>query len=425
VKRLVLALALLAAIGAGIFLVLRGRVGGMEVPTLELAASPFLRRITAEGNLRAVKATPLPAPPDAQGALKVAWMLPDGATVKKGDLVVRFDPTEMEKMLADGEADRQSADTKIDKERMQVDTALRGRDRGAQLARDELAQTRTFAGKDPQIFSRSQIIEAQIDESLSGARLSHADGANTSERRISKSKLDLLAIERKKAEITVGQARTGLAALTIQAPHAGLVVFERDWRGNPIRVGDSVWPGQRLAQIPLLGDMEAEVFVLEADAGGLEKGGPADVRLEARPERVWKSKVKRIDTLAKPRLREVPIQYFAVVLELERTEPDLGKPGQRVAATLLHDGGKVIAVPRQAVFDKDGKPVMNRRSSGSGRGAKFEPVPVKLGSSSPARRVLEEGVRAGDHIALADPTRPLDAPKKPAEGAAKPAGAGP
>ncbi len=70
--------------------------------------------------------------------------------------------------------------------------------------------------------------------------------------------------------------------------------------------------------------MEAEVFVLEADAGGLAVGQPAEVVIvEARPERdVHRRRSTTSTTLAKPRIRGVPVQYFGVDARARRDRPD-------------------------------------------------------------------------------------------------------
>jgi HlyD family secretion protein len=374
-----------------------------SVPTYEVTEQPFVRNITTEGNLRAVKATPLVAPPESRGPIKIAWLAPEGSRLGEGDLVVRFDASEMQRKLEDGRAAQDTAESKIAKERIMVESTLRNRDRTSALSHQELETTRAFQRKDELIFSRDQIIESEIDEGLSTAKLDHAEGVKGIERSLSKSKLDLLAIERRAATLTVDQARRGLEDLTLSAPHAGVLVLRRDRRGNQVQVGDAIWPGQAIAEIPLVSDMEAEVFVLEADASGLEAGKPATVVIEAYPGTEYKATIKRVDTLAQPRVKDVPVQYFRVTLELERTEVGLMKPGQRVRARLVLDDRPALVVPRQAVFEKDGKPVVYRQGAQG-----FEPVEVELGASSPGRVVIDRGLSAGDRIALRDPTRPMD-----------------
>jgi len=80
------------------------------------------------------------------------------------------------------------------------------------------------------------------------------------------------------------------------------------------------------------------------------------------------------------------------------------KPGQRVRATLVLDERKeALAVPRQAVFEREGKMVVYRQ-----KGDTFEPVEVTLGSSGAGKVVVEKGIAPGDLLALTDPTRPRD-----------------
>ena len=162
--------------------------------------------------------------------------------------------------------------------------------------------------------------------------------------------------------------------------------------------------------------MEAEVFVLEADAGGLEVGRKAEVRLESVPGRAFPAKIKKVEALAKPRMRWLPVQYFGVVLELPETLPEVMKPGQRVRALLtLDERPGALVVPREAVFEKDGKRYVRRR-----HGSRFETVEVTLGPSALGRAVVEKGLAEGDVVALRDPDLAPDAGSREGGGAAAP-----
>jgi HlyD family secretion protein len=373
-----------------------------SVPTYEVHRIPFARHVTAEGNLRAVKSDAVSAPTIDDGPpMKIAWLACDGCQVHKGEVVARFDPTDFQKKMKDGESDRATAEAKIQKERTDTGALLRDRDRTTDLSQAELEKQEKFAAKDTLIFSRNQIIESDIDKQLWNAKMSNAEEAQKIERSLSRTKVDLLVLERRKAEIAMLQAQKGLDNAEITAPHDGIFIIERDWRGNLWKVGDTVWAGLRLASLPLLDDMEVEAFVLEADAGGLSIGLPASVILEANPDVVYRATIKNVDKLAKPRVRDVPINYFSVILALERTDKDRMKPGQRVRATMNLDERQALAVPRQAVFEKDGRQVVYV-ASGTG----FEERKVTLDVSSPGLVVIETGLREGERIALRDPTRP-------------------
>jgi HlyD family secretion protein len=377
-----------------------------EVATYTVAKASFERRVTAEGNLRAVKATRLAAPRTSgrMGPMKLAWIAPDGTLVKAGDVVVRFDPSEPEKRLRDGQADFDSASAKLHKENIKSGAAVDGRDTDADLARDELEQTQKFQAKDKMIFSRNQIIESEIDQGLAGAKQAHAESAKRIERRLSQSNAAVIGVEKSKAELAITHAKDALNSMQIVAPTDGIFVLERDWNGALRKPGDTLWPGQPVAEIPILDEMEANVYVLEVDGSGLAESQPARVVVEARPGRVFDGKVRLVEKLAQPRQQGSPVQYFGVVIAFDRTDREVMKPGQRVRATLILDQEDALVVPRQAVVDKDGKNIVFRKTASG-----FEPTAVELGVATSGRVVVTKGLAAGDVIALRDPTQTRDA----------------
>lgn len=386
------------------FLPLTGMLAdrGSDVPTLRVESAPFELRIPAQGNLRSVEATPVSVPLGVPGPFRIAWLSPDGSRVRAGEVVVRFDSTELVKSLADARDDGASSSLKIGKQEVQGSAEIDKLDKDARLAREERQAAQQFQKKDETVYSRHEIIESEIDQELAKDKEEHSRGARRTREKLDATELQLLAIERRRAEQKRAQAEQGLRSLEVTAPYDGVLILKRDFRGEPVRVGDQVWNGQPLAEIPNLAEMEAEVFVLEADAGGLAPGKRAEVVLESRPDVAWPAEIRRVDPLAKPRLRGSPVQYFAVILKLARTDPQAMKPGQRVRATLiLQERESAITVPRQAVSERDGKKIVYVHRSG-----RFEPVEVTLGPASMGRVVIEKGIAPGDEVALIDPTRP-------------------
>ena len=376
--------------------------GPAEIPTATVTRAVFTRDVGAEGNLRPVDATQVTAPSDARGALKVAWLVPDGAAVKEGDVIVRFDDTDAIKARKDGEADLQAATRRLEKEKLESRQALRGRDRTAKLAAQEMEDSQQFQAKDADIYSRNQIVKSEIDAELAAAKVEHATTSRAIEAELSKSKIELLELAIDKAQLAIDRANETLAILELTAPHDGIVVFKRR-RGAIAQVGDTIWPGRRIAELPQLDKLEAQVFVLEADAAGLEQELPATVTLDALPGPSWAATIKSVAKLAKPRQRSGTVQYFETILTLESVDPALMKPGARVQATLTLGGDEALVVPRQAVFERDGETIAWRKGA-----TDFEPVPLELGVSSPGRVTVLSGLEEGDVVAVQDPTRSLD-----------------
>lgn len=369
-----------------------------ETPTFVVRRADLARTALAEGVLRAVEAAPVRVPGD-DVALKIGWMIDDGSPVKAGDVVLRLDPSQTVKSLAEGRAERVTSEMRGVKSDAESDALVANLGRDAEQARLERATAETFQSRDPELFSRHEIIEADIDVGLATRKERHAVSSQRERRALGATNGDLVGLEVRKAQLKIDKAERELAALELKAPHDGIVVLKRNWRGELPQVGQAVWSGQVLAEVPELTRLEAEIWVLEVDAGGLAPGRAATVLLESRGEDAVPAKVKSVDALARPRLRNVPIQYFGAVLSLGATDPARMKPGQRVSARIdLGTEKGVLVVPRQAVFERGGQTVVYRLS---GKG--FAPVAVALGGSALGKVAIASGLAVGDVIALVDP----------------------
>lgn len=393
--------------GAGVLPRLGG--GAPPVAVVRLVRKSFVRSVNADGFLRAVKATPLTAPQDVDGSQRVAWIAENGAVLHKGDLVLKLDPTQMQRNLADGQSDLRIAEAKIAGASARTENGRASLLLDASQAERELEQRARFFARDKAIYSRHELIEGEIDRDLARARAENARQRSQIIARQGKTEIELLQIEKSKAELQIRQAEKGLAALQVVAPHDGMLVLERNWRGEVVRAGSDVWPGQKLAEIPEPSQMQAQCYVLEADAAGLATGCKGTLLVESQPHRRFPASVERVDALAKKRQEQVPVQYFEVMLLPDETDPEVMKPGQRVRAEIvLEQVEEALMVPRQAIVEKAGKPQAWRKQAGGG----FVLVPVKLGSQSLAHAVVLSGLEEGDEVALADPTAGAPAPQE-------------
>ena len=371
-----------------------------DIATFKVEPITFARRVTAEGTLKATKATPVSAPQNATTPLKVSWIADDGTLLRKGDVIVRFDKTDFENLLLSGNEARQNANNRLSKATAESGATRKNLGRDARLAQSELEAAQRFKFDDAEIFSRYARIENEVDQDLAASKKRYAEEVLGIRGNLATVERDLIAIDDRKAGLKIKQAEEGLQSLQVVAPHDGILVLQRSWRGDMPRVGDSMWRGQPIGEIPELQTMKAEVFVLEADAAGLAADQKAVVSMEANADMTFTGKVKSVDKVARPRIPRQPVQYFGVTVDLERTDPKLMKPGARVRAVLeVENQANAFAIPRQALFEKEGKKLVYVK-----RGETFEPAEVTIGSASAGRVVVTKGLSKGDEIALEDPT---------------------
>ena len=66
--------------------------------------------------------------------------------------------------------------------------------------------------------SRTEIVEDAIDEELATARRDHAEDMSGIQQELARTELEILDIEKRKSNIKIDEAETGLSSLEVRAP---------------------------------------------------------------------------------------------------------------------------------------------------------------------------------------------------------------
>ena len=190
-----------------------------------------------------------------------------------------------------------------------------------------------------------------------------------------------------------------LNQLEITAPHDGIFVLERNWRGDKARVGDLIWPGRKIASLPDLAKIQARIFILESEAVGIKVGQSVELVLDAYPEQSITGKLQQIDSIAKPRNNKSPVKYFEAVVEINQESIKQGRPGSQLRASILAaNRPQTISIPSQAIeFEDDSYYVLLNDKS------RWRKQFVKIGTRNSAMTEIIEGLADGDQVALFKP----------------------
>lgn len=374
---------------------------GDEIVTLKVERSDFEVAVEAKGDLHAVKATPIKAPRSRGGANTISWILAEGSFVKEGEVLIRFDEATLK--IREEET---TSELKGLAYRRDIDSRNHGQENHSldgkiYVLEEERQQARQFAPKDERLYTRTEIIESQVNLDFLDAKVDYFDEKKVRHDLQGKTQSEIHDLDQKTREMQLDQVRENLQNLVTRAPHDGYFYYERNWRGEPPRVGQPAWTGMQLGQLPDLSVLEAKVFVLEKEASGLKDGLTARVTLDARPGFPYKATVKTVATLAKAIERNSPVNYFEVVLSLEKTDEEHMRPGGLVEARIFIDRQEqVISLPNQVFFHGDNENWVYVRN-----GKDFEKRMVKLGKRGPNKTIVEEGLQEGDEVAMSDPTQ--------------------
>jgi multidrug efflux pump subunit AcrA (membrane-fusion protein) len=96
-----------------------GRGTAADVPTTVVTKGEFIDYLQVRGEVKAVRSVPLTVPTTGGGDLQILELAKNGMTVKKGDVVVRFDPMSVQRTLNDRRSEFKQAEEEIGKTRAQ------------------------------------------------------------------------------------------------------------------------------------------------------------------------------------------------------------------------------------------------------------------------------------------------------------------
>jgi biotin carboxyl carrier protein len=384
---------------------------GDELPIGHVKRGDLEMKVYVTGELRASHSEMLTAPPIGGGALQITHLLHTGTVVKKGDLVIEFDPAEQHFKLDQNRSELQQAEQEITKAR--ADSAVvTAQDKVALLkARFDVRRAELDVQKNELV---STIDGRKNDLALEQAKrvLAELEQDVKSRNASGQATISLAEEKRNKAKLAMDQAQDSINKMRVTAPMDGLVALEKNegatggffFGGMSLpeyHEGDQVEAGRTVGQVIDPKEMELSAKVGELERNNIKEGQPVDMQLDALPDSTFQGKVKIVGG-ASNRMPwdDDSTARFEISIKLSTTDPRL-RPGMTARIFINGEPRKSVTyVPRQALFLKENKRVVFVRS-----GNTFVSREVKIQAENESRAAIE-GVSAGSEVALIDPTAP-------------------
>jgi HlyD family secretion protein len=397
-----------------------------NIPTALVKRGDLDLQVYATGELRASHSQILTAPPIGGGALQITHLLHTGSTVKKGDLVMEFDPSEQHYKLDQNRSELLQAEQEITKAKADA-AVVAAQDKVALLkARFDVRRAELDVQKNELM---STIDAKKNDLGLEQAKrvLAELEQDVKSRSASNQATISLAEEKRNKAKLAMDQAQGNIDKMRVTSPMDGLVSLEKNegaaggffFSGMSLpeyREGDQVEPGRSVGQVVDPKEMELAAKVGELERNNIKEGQSVDIHLDALPDTTFHGTIKIVGGSNTRRFWDDDSSTkFEVTITLANTDSRL-RPGLTAQIVVHGDPKKgVLYAPRQALFLKDSKRVVYVR-----HGNGFDAREVKIQAENESRAAIE-GIGAGTEIALIDPTAPR---KAGSAGASAPGGGG-
>ncbi len=393
----------LALVAGAAFAIYRYR---QSQPAAVLPAAParqgdFLVLIRCRGELQAERSVAISAPMVPN--LRIAWMTPPGATVKQADTIVKFDSSSAQQTLMQKDAalrqalatlDQALAQSKITSEQDKTELAD---------ANFTVERARLEASKQ-EIVSRLQGEVSKIDYGLAQQKLKVQQATVDLHATSDRSRIASLTRQRDQAQSDVDITKARIGQMELKSPLAGFLIFQSNYsqgwiNAKPFKVGDNVYAGMVLAEMPDLATLRMDAKVEEIDRGRIAANQEVKVRVDSLPELTLNASIRQISLLAEANNEYPPIRNFRAYAAIPKPDPRL-RPGMNGGMDIIVNRiPNAISIPSKALFTHAGKPIVYVAEHG-----RYRAVAVEVLARNPDE-IAVTGIRPGALVTLVDPEK--------------------
>jgi HlyD family secretion protein len=367
--------------------------------------------VHSTGELRASHTMMLTAPAVGGGGLQITKLLPTSTSVKKGDVVIEFDPSEQRYKLEQNRSELLQAEQEIIKANADA-AVLAAQDkvaglkakydvRSAQLEvqKNEISST-IDAEKNDLALQQALRVQSELEKDMQ----SHKESGEAS--------IYLAKEKYNKAKLLMDEAQQNIDKMRVIAPMDGLVSIQKNqgdimFSGMSVpdfHTGDQANPGAAIVQIVDPLGLEVSAHLTEQNANNIKVGQPVQVNFDAIPGSTFNATIKSVGSMSAPNIFEGETGgTFDVTIALNKLDERL-HAGFSAQLTCIGDRkSKVLYLPRQAIFLKDGKRIVYLK-----HGNGYDQQIVKVPGETESRSIVD-GLAEGTQVALIDPTAPRKA----------------
>jgi HlyD family secretion protein len=378
-----------------------------NLPTEDLKLVDFVDYVELRGEIRVRTSTVITAPYNA-GDLQILKLCKDGSLIKKGDVVVEFDRTSLQRSAdqfrstskqVEAEIQRAGAQQRVREE--QILTDVQSAQFGLERARLDASTRDVIPALE---YERNVLALAKAEQ-----KVKEVESRITSSRIGAEADLAATLRRRDKAKADLEQAERNLDALKLTSPVDGMITLLPNGRARtsimggatPVfKEGDRAWAGAGIAEVPDLSTIQANAPVYEADRGKIAIGQPVALRVDGVPDKEQRGQVSEISTLAKLDYSSYPTRKsFDMTVRLDQPDPRLRAGMSATFRVEVERLPNSIVIPATAAFDKGGRILAYVLANG-----KFEERTLEIGRRGDGKILVTRGLKQGERIALKDPT---------------------
>jgi len=400
-RRVIIGVALVAA-GAAAYVLFGSRLSSLLPKAAatgdEVAVAPktLVFGVDATGLLRATAVQNFGGPPMFADywQFQIVNLVAEGKQVKAGEQLITFDAQKIRVDLQRFQNELDQANKELEKTRTQIDLERQELLSRLAAAENNYEKLKLKQTRDVQVEALNKVEEDRLAFEQASREVAAIKERLEWHKKSSEATYQIIASKKSRAENKVNEIKKGMENFQAKADRDGVVIYKTKWNGDKFRVGENVWMGQSILEIPDLNTIIAEAYVPEVDIGKVKMGQRAEVTIDAFPDKVYSGSVKSVGKLVRPKAWDIPNKILDIQIALDQLDISIMRPAMSVKAKVETSSVEnCLAVPLKAVrTTAEGSMVKVKSDQG------WREQRVKLGESNGTEVVILEGLKAGDRI---------------------------
>jgi multidrug efflux pump subunit AcrA (membrane-fusion protein) len=270
--------------------------------------------------------------------MRVIGLLEHGSIVNAGDSIIQLDPADIKRSIIEWESNLETELANFEKLRVDVDNQIndltaniKNETADFNLKKIELESSRFETERLRKIkdleFQQAKIRLAKEEQKLELYKI------------INFNNLKIQEIKVNQLKTSVQNAYDLLPKLTLRTPVAGVFQIGVNWQtGSMVKVGDNIYPGNNMANVPELKWMKVNTFINELDFLKIRMGQKVAVRLDALSTVSFEGEISYIGKLCHLRDDNQKSRQKVFDVEVKILKPDERlKPGMTVSCEYINE----------------------------------------------------------------------------------------
>lgn len=326
----------------------------------------------------------------------LTWMIPEGARVKPGQVVARFDAQEVEDRLRDDRAELETVTQEKEKEQRQLEIELRQLDLDLVEARAEVEMVSVEASVPEELVPALDLAETRRRKSLAEQRVKFLQDKLQFQKDLVRSKLELLDVKKRRMEQKIEYFRSSREKFEVKAPIGGVVLYIPKHNGGRWEIGERVWMMHKILKVADISTLRVDAKVLEVDSARIKIGQSARVTVDALPGQEVRTQVGEVGRMVHERSTQDSTKVFDVYLPITELDEAM-RPGMSVTVAIqVARKSDAVVIPVAAVISTRRGTFVDILQGDGGR----RRTPVVLGPRQDRRVEVLEGLQGGERLSL-------------------------